>query len=332
MPSEDRIAQALAAVQRPRDAFHSAVVAAIEEITAFLAAQRAPVEERAAQEAVRLGAFAAGRIDIDRFSRLLGETQAVDPLRLDGLEHALRVLRSFAQQRDDLVRVRVLPGADLRETVREALAIRGRAFSTAQQIEGLRTGRNGKRTSMQYGTLEFRHWTKAERLIAPPLIVEVAGVDLHAAGLADYLDGAQKIVLLADGPAPAAPLARLVAPHTFVMQTSDAAALARMADYDGPGVAAVLPDGAATFVHDPTRGASLAQRLEIGSLPSPPQRALAGFSVRQQAEDLAWLAELARLASSAQAEVPAAAEEPAVTSADQLAAWLLRQTDLSAVE
>jgi hypothetical protein len=335
MPSDDRVAQALAALKRPRDVFHSAVVAAVEEVNAFLAAQRAPVEERTGQEGVRLGAFASGRIDIDRFSRLVGAAETLDPARVEALEHALRVLKGFAAQEAELYHVRVPEGGDLRDTVRDALAARGRAFSTAQQIETLRTGRNGRRADVEYGTLEFRHWSRAERQVAPPLVVEVAGADLYAAGLAEYMDGTMKIVLLVTGPVAPAPLARLIMPGTFVLQTTSAAALQRLGAFDGPGIAALLPEGAAEFVHDPARGGSLAQRLEVGTLPQVPRRGAGGASAAQQAEQLAWLEELSRLAAlaRAQAEGPATdAAGPAVTPADQLAAWLLRQTDLTAVE
>jgi hypothetical protein len=333
MPSDDRVAQALAALKRPRDVFHSSVVSAIEEVNTFLAAQRAPAGDRASQEAVRLGAFASARIDIDRFSRLIGETETLDPARLEGLDHALRVLKGFAGEGDDLYHVRVPAGGDLRDMIRDALAVRGRAFNTAQQIEALRTGRNGRRGGVEYGTLEFRHWSRAERLLAPPLVVEVEGEDVYAAGLAEYMDGAQKIVLVVHGPAAPAPLVRLVTPKTFVMQTTDAASVRRLAEFDGPGIAAVLPDGAAEFVHDPSRGESLGQRLKVTRLPGAASRRQAGAgSQAQQVDQLAWLAELARLATLAQPAPADEPQEPAVTPADQLAAWLLRQTDLSAVE
>lgn len=331
MPSEDRIELALAALKRPRDAFHSAVVTAVEEVTAFLAAQRTPAEARATLESERLGAFGAGHIDIDRFSRLLDRTQVLEPARLEGLEHALRVLRGFAGQGDELYCVRLQTGADLRDAVRDALAARGRAFSTAQLIDVLRTGGKGRRGAVEYGTLDFRHWSRAERALAPPFVVEVAGADLHPAGLAEYLDGAQKIVLLVDGPAAPAPLVRLIAPRTFVLQATDPAALARLAAFDGPGIAALMPEGSATFVHDPSRGESLAQRLEVGELPQPSPRAQPGGTVRQQTEELAWLRELAQLATLTRAAPADQPPEPAVTPADQLAAWLLRKTDLTGV-
>jgi hypothetical protein len=336
MPSEDRSAQALTALARPREAFRSAVVAAIDEMNVFLAGQRAPAALRASQEAVRLGAFADGRIDVERFSGLVGAAETLDSARLDALDHALRVLKGFAAQDEELFHVRVRRGADLRDSIRDALATRGRAFNTAHQVDILRTGRAGLHVELEYGTLDFRHWTRAERLIAPPLVVEVHGADVHVAGLAEYLDGAQKIVLVIDGPVAPAVLARLIAPHTFVMQTADAAAVERLAGFAGPGIAAVLEDAAtcALFVHDPSAGSGLAERLRIDALPEKPRRRSAGASQRQQAEELAWLTELSHLAAVVAASAAGAEEDagPAVTPADQLAAWLLRQTDLSAAE
>jgi hypothetical protein len=336
MQSDDRAARALAALERPREVFRSAVVAAIEEVTVFLAAQRAPVAQRTEQEAVRLGVFAAGHFDVERFSRVVGTVEAMEPARLDALEHALRIMRSFAAQGEDLFRVRVRRGADLRDTVRDALSARGRAFNTAHQIELLRTGRTATPVELEYGTLDFRHWNRTERTLAPPLVVEVNGADVSAGALSEYLDGMQKLVLVIDGVVAPAPLARLIAPHTFVMQTTDAGAVARLAAFDGPGIVAVMPESAkvALFAHDPAAGAALAQRLTVDELPDRPKRAVAGGSARQQAEDLAWLAELRALAAAqTQAAGPAAAEAAAaVTPADQLAAWLLQQAELPAVE
>jgi hypothetical protein len=333
MPSDELCMQALAALARPRNTFQSAVVAAVDELTVFLAEQRAPLAERASQEAVRLGAFGADRLDSDRFSRIVAAADVLDDGRLQQLGHALRVLRSFAAQGDELHRITMRRGADLRDTVRDALAARGRAFNTAHQIEILRTGRSGLSINLEYGTLDFRHWTRAERLLAPPLVIQLNGGDLQPIGLAEYMDGAQKIVLVVDGAAPPAPLSRLIAPHTFVLQATDAAGLDRFAAFDGPGIAAILPQGCAVFTHDPARGTTLAQRLTVASVPAPSRRGVGGGSARQQAEELAWLEELARYAAlPAQGVDETAAEAPAVAPADQLAAWLLRQAELTGVE
>ena len=40
-----------------------------------------------------------------------------------------------------------------------------------------------------FNAAEFRAWNKAERRFAPPLVVEVAGVDLHPGALLDFADG-----------------------------------------------------------------------------------------------------------------------------------------------
>jgi hypothetical protein len=344
MPSEDRSAQALAALARPREAFESALTDAVAELRALIAEQRAPRDLRAAQESARLGAFAAGSFDAARFSALVAAPQAMDAARVDRLEQALAVLTLFAAQGDELFHVRVQRGEDLRDTVRGALAARGRVFNAAHQVELLRSGRNAPQPatyrqvdgpvayrqwslapSESSGLLTFRDWSRVEKSIAPPLLVEVSGADVQVGGLAEYLEGAQKIVLVVDGPAAPAPLARLITPDTFVMQTTDPAAVRGLADFDGPGIAAVLPDGCARFVHDPTRGRSLARRLVVEFMPDAPARRVAGSSARRQAEELAWLAELTSLAAAAAAVEPAAAvdTDAAAAPADQLAGWLL---------
>jgi len=330
MPSDHRT-RAIEALEAPRQAFRAALVAAIEELSTLLAEQRAPAESRAGQEAVRLGAFAAGRIDVERFSSLVTATTLLEPHQVDVLDKALRILRGFAAQGDELFTLQVRRGTDLRDAIRDALAARGRAFNTAHQVEILRAGR-GVHVELEYGTMDFRSWTRRERMIAPPLVVEVNGADLQPAALAEYMDGAQKIVLLVDGRASPAPLARLVAPSTFVMQTSDASAVRQLSAFPGPGVAAVFqdPKDVALFVHDPAAGRRLADRLKVTQLPERPKGRVAGISTKAQAEELAWLAELQALAAaSAEARVAGDANvstEPEVTPVDRLAAWLLSQS------
>ena len=48
-----------------------------------LAVQRAPADEHIARETVRLGSFAAGRIDVERFTGIVGRAAAVAPATLD---------------------------------------------------------------------------------------------------------------------------------------------------------------------------------------------------------------------------------------------------------
>jgi hypothetical protein len=274
-----------------------------------------------------LGDFAAHHIDAARFAELTGTAEALDWMRVGRLEQAEDVLAEFVGRGDELYRVVVMPGADLRDAVRDALAQRGRIFNAAHAVELLRAGAALRAPVGE--ALDFRDWTKVQRTIAPPLIVDVAGADLQVDGLGEYLDGTQKIALLVHGPAAPAPLARLIAPATFVLQTNRVADLALLADVPGAGIAAVLPDGCARFIHDPRRGAQLRQRLHAEFIPEPPTVAVAGGSLRQQVQDLAWLGELVRVAAASAPTTNGAAEPaPAAAPADRLAAWLLSQTDL----
>jgi hypothetical protein len=162
-------------------------------------------------------------------------------------------------------------------------------------------------------------------------VVAVDGKDLKAAGLADFMDGAQKIVLVASGESTPVPLVRLITPGTFVAQTTSSADLDRLASWDGPGIVAVVPDTAACFVHDPGRGTAASERLKITRMPEDRRRKpVGGVSVKQQSEELLQLKTL----GAAQG-----AEEPAVAVAagsndpvDKLAAWLLTQADLTDIE
>ena len=166
--------------------------------------------------------------------------------------------------------------------------------------------------------------------MAPPLVVEVDGADLRPAGLGDYLEGRQAIVLLVRKPAPPAALARLVLPGTLVVQATDTDALEGLADWDGPAVIAVVPEGAATFTYLPEPAPG---ELSVGSLPEDPPKPVGGLSVARQETEL----ELLKLFQGAAAgRVVAAAgggaEAEAADPADKLAAWLLRQATIPAPE
>ena len=324
MPFEERTRDALAVLARPRGLFESALIEAIDELNAFILEQREPTDNRAALEAGRLGAFAHDRIDVSRFAAVSGSSVSIDAARVERLEAALQQLRAYAAQHEGMYSLRVPPGADLRDAVRDGIAARGTIFNIAHQVQLLRTGAAGQE---RHSALGFRQWSRLEKSIAPPLVVTVNGADVQASGLAEYMDGSQKIVLLVDGTAAPAPLVRLIAPRTFVLQTSDIAELQRFAAYDGPGIAAVLPDTCARFCHDPARGSTLAQRLDVSFLPDAPQRGTAGGSARQQAEEMAWLSELWQLARATAAAPQPPATDGDAAPADQLAAWLLNQTE-----
>lgn len=331
MQSDDRMTTALAALHRPREAFNAALTSAIDELHTFLADQSAPVDEHVAQEAARLGQFAAGRIDIDRFAALVSRGASVSPAALARIRRIHKLLTALRAQDDSLYYVRMERGSDLRDTIRDALAARGRMFNAARHVELLRAGAEINEPD---DALCFSRWLRSERLLAPPLVVEVEGSDLMADGLSEYLDGAVKIVLLVNGPSPAAPLARLIAPNTYVMQTTDAAAVTSLGDFQGAGIAGVLPDGCAQFTHDPARGGRLSQRLHVDPIPDASPRAIGRYTARRQTEEENWLRELAQLADMVRAEqlthaerVPAGAEP-----ADQLAGWLLRAATIDTAD
>jgi hypothetical protein len=337
MPCDPRTAQALEALAGPRAAFHSAVAAAVGEVGAYLAARRgASADGRVRRTADELGAFAAGRIDVERFSTLLSREDGLDPLTLARVERAHQTLVRLVEGGDALYCARVPAGGDLRDTVGEALARVGRAFSAARAVETVRSGRPAaKDLDESAAGFAFRRWNRAEKRIAPPLVVEVAGADLQVGGLAEFLDGAQKIVLLISGEAPPAPLARLITPGVLVMQSADPGDLARVASTSGPAIAALVPEGAARFVHTP--GAEhLWARIEVQQLPDDePRGSLGALSAFQRTEELGQLRALVTAPPApAEAEPPQAeastpagrAVEPSPPDpADRLASWLLSQ-------
>ena len=370
MPSETRSAGAAAGAEtrpaptlprlpapllaRPRERFSSALALLLEQVRGLLAEHDAVADPAGGEEASALGGFADGRIDPARFAALFAGTPAVDDATASGLRGVFEVLSGLSGRLESLVGPRIELGETLRDCVDRALAEVGRAFAAARAVARLRSGSAqaaGGRGPAEaarpglapIGAFPFRLWSRAERDLAPPLVIELDGADLAADALAEFLDGAVKLVLVVRGPAPPAPLVRLVTPGVFVAQADDPAQLAGLADWPGPAVVALLPPGGATFVHAPARGAALAERLSIGSLPADPQLApLDGRSVRQQADELAQLRALAEAAAarpsampappSVDGAVPAAAAATPLAAADPaeaLAAWLVDQADLA---
>lgn len=340
MPSEERTTHTPAvpeALAGARDGFRAAVAAAAEQVRGFIATHSGRADgagERAARE---LGPFAAGRIDLKRFGALFTGAQPLDARSLELLGRAHGVLAEVAAAGDELFATTVPAGADLRERATAALTRAGRAFGAARVVELVRGGRfHGAEHESYLEAFPPALWTRAERLLAPPLVVAVGGADLQVGGLAELLQGAQKIVLLVKAPAPPAALIRLITPGTFVLQALEAGALGALAGVAGPAVAAVIPGGVA-FVHDPAAGPTLPTRLSVGELPAEaPRAALGPYSLGQQLEELHQLAALAHVvvaptgaAAGATGAIPGVSAGPA-TTADRLAAWLLQQSALPA--
>ena len=350
MPSDGRIKLALESVQRPREAFHSAVAVTVDQVRSFLEARQPPEGSASDHVATELGPFAAGRIDAKRFSSLVSEPDSEEIVQLAPLERALAALRAVSQRGDDLFTVRLEPGESLSDRVARALAEAGRAFGAARVIRLARSDRyDPEQHATLLDTFPFQLWSASERGIAPPLVVEVDGADLLVAGLADFLDGSQKLVLVVRDASPPAPLVRLITPGVLVLQTADPADLDRLSRTPGPAVAALVSEEAAHFLHEPVTNGR-APLLEVRRMPEEePRRALGSISAFQQTEELRHLVALASLAAAA-----AGAAAPSVTAgaapgigppaagaqdgtapmdpANKLAAWLLSQADLSDLE
>jgi len=302
MPSDGRIKLALESVQRSREAFHSAVAVTVDQVRSFLEARQPPEGSASDHVATELGPFAAGRIDAKRFSSLVSEPDSEDVVQLAPLERALAALRTVSQRGDDLFTVRMERGEILSDRVARALAEAGRAFGAARVIRLARSDRyEPEQHAALLDSFPFQRWSASEREIAPPLVVEVDGADLLVAGLADFLDGSQKLVLVVRDPSPPAPLVRLITPGVLVLQTTDPADLDRLLRTPGPAVAALVSEEAAHFLHEPATNGK-APLLEVTRMPEEkPRWSLGCISAFQQTEELRHLAALASRPAAASA-------------------------------
>ena len=339
MPSDhttdERALRALEVLEKARENYQSALVTTSEELRGLLDAGSASAEARAERTAAELGAFAVGHIDIERFAAFQKTGEAVAVTDAPRLEAAARTLRSLLEHGSALHFVGVDSGSDLRDAVRQALGRAGRAFGAARTVE---LARSGKYDDAVHGSWTDSFppelWNSRERQLAPPLVVEVDGVDLRPAALTDYLDGGQKIVLVVRGPAPPAALARLITPGLLVLQTEDPEELDVVAEAEGPAIAAVVSGDACRFVHVPAADGGKG-RLVVHHMPeAEPKRALGTISVRQQTEALRHLSALAAGwgLTTPEAKGPsgdgATAPVSEASAADSLAAWILRQADI----
>ncbi len=331
MPSDPRVAKALEALRQPTAEFRAAVQGALVQAESLLAAQSSNPEASAARAVRELGEFGAGRVSPERFAGLFSKAQPLDPASREALERAVSILRAVAREGDSLFTAEVMPGRPLGTTIDHALEVAGRAFGSIIVSELVRGGRYvpAEHDRLLDGA-EFRAWNRAERRFAPPLVIEVNGADLHAGALLDFADGREKLVLVVRGEAPPAALVRCVTPGTFVLQTVDGAGLELLAGFEGPAIAALVPEGAAVFLHDPRKGAEPWQRLSLMPLPEAPKKAIGGASAWQMNEDLKMLKDLARTPFAVpgvqgQKAAPAMGASDAV---DRLATWLIDSAGL----
>jgi len=312
----------------PQQEFRARIAAQIRLAETFLHENRSTDEEKASLAGHRLGAFAGGRINAGRFAGLLTAGHRTDPTTLARVDEAAAMLITLSERIEDLTKIDVAPRESLHAAVARALREIGYVFGAARIIELARTERLVESEHGRYlRGLPFAMWSPAERAVTPAIRVRVRGEDLQVAGLADFLDGGLKLVLKVDGVCPPAALARLATPGVYVAQAASRAELDDFMTFDGPAVAAMVPDGAALFTHDPRRGEHTWQRFCVTAMPRAPRRALGGMSPFQQKEDLALLAEL-----SSEPTFPApekGAEDALPDPTDQLASWLLGQAGLN---
>lgn len=336
MPSDERVQRALDAVGERREAFLSAVKVAVDQVESYLATHGDDEDAKPARAASELGQFAVGRIDPRRFAALSGREEALDGGSREVLTEALDVLRSVVGKRDENFLLAVEEGDALVERIEAALALSGRAFGAAEAVERVRAGGDPQAARQTFkGGNPTERWNRSERELAPPLVVRAPGSVLDVDGLGRILEGNLQIVLVVDGPAPPAALASLVTPGVLVLQTHEAEELSRLASAAGPAIAALVPEGCATFVHDPAGGRALAERLSVGDLPDAGTvRLLGTISKWRQLEALAQLQALKEAAEAVPVSLPSSngtsgrtAEEPA--PADRLAAWLLDRANLA---
>ncbi len=341
MPFDQRVEELLRRFARQRTAFLGAIGSTIDQVRTYLGVHATGNGTRARVVQAELGAFAHDRIDFDRFASLFADREVVDPVAFEIMEQALTTLSNLAAMGDHLFVVKVEPGQGLGGTVGRALSEIGRAFGAARVFELSRTGQyRYSAHARDLGSFPFASWNRTERRMAPPVFVEVAGADVHASGLSEYLDGAQKVVLVVDGECAPAPLVRLITPQVFVTQCGDGGDLERFAAWDGPGVAAIVPESAALFAHDPAAGSRPYDRMTLVRLPErSPRSPIGGLSVAQQVEELDQLRALAERPTVSDSglgppgtDVERVAAQPPVDPVDKLAAWLLRQADLADVE
>jgi hypothetical protein len=327
MPSDLRIQAALDAVRPSIDAYRSTVVAARERVQSLLAIDTSDGVSRARLE---LGSFGASRIDVSLFAEL-ARGAALDSQSRDVLQRTCALLDEIIAAGDDAFVLDVAPGSSLIDDTADRLAVLGRAFGAVHVADSVRSGRFDARYERFLDRYSFEWWSRAERSVAPPLVISVNGAALHASGLADLLDGRVRLVLVIRGPSSPVPLVRLVTPGTLVLQTSDLVELARIRGCDAPVVAALVGSEAASFIHDPRGGVALWQRLTITRrAPTSVTKTIGGFSPRQQADEIAQLDALAERPRLPDVTIGAASVTEAGDPAERLAAWLLAEAGLSA--
>jgi hypothetical protein len=318
MPSDPRTQLAIEALAEPCTRFRVAVESARDQMRAYIAAHRPESDGRTNDATLELGSFASGRIDTGRFASVFSVKGNVGYEVIARIERCIAVLDDLLSRGEALFIIDVPRGSNAGVCAANAYATAGRAFGAVLAFQAAKTG--NYRDDQHDKLLEsfaFDRWNRSERLMSPPLVIEIDGDDFTGDQLAGFIDGNARIIVVVRGASSPAPLARLITPGVLVIQSVAADALSMLAGFEGPVVASLVPGGAATFVHDPRRGSALKDRLVVETMPELPSRAVGRRSVWQQREEIAQLSLLAKLAAEENAQV------------DTLANWLMQAGGLS---
>ncbi|MEE4216857.1 MAG: hypothetical protein V2I48_04560, partial [Xanthomonadales bacterium] len=222
MPSEDRSKIALESIRPRLELFHSAIAVTTEEIRGLLSGSG----ESRDDQSIALGHFAKGHVDVERFSAFSKKSSRVDTEAEKPIRAARDVLNRLLHESDELFVLRLAEGDNLATLVDHRLAVIGLAFAAAHVVDLAKRGKyRDEEHSLMLEGLRWANWSRAERALAPGLIVELPGTEFVPAQLAPYLDAGMKIVFVVDGDAPAAAMARLVTPGVFVQQAIGDASL-----------------------------------------------------------------------------------------------------------
>jgi hypothetical protein len=321
MPSEERKGIALDAVRSRIELFNSAVAKTTDDVRGLLAGTGDAEEDQTAA----LGFFASGKVNVELFSSFTQQSARIDPAAEAPVRSAQEVLTDLLARGDELFVLTVQEGEDLAARLGERLAVIGRAFAAAHVVELATRGefREDEHAAL-LDRFPFAKWSRSERALAPGLIIELSGAEFTPATVVPFLDAGVKIVFDIEGDAPAAALSRVISPGVFVQQQTGDEPLEAFAAFDGAAVAALLPDHAASFVHDPSAGETTYERFVSLAFPKEVRkRSIGGISPAQQAQDYALLETLS--------VIPALSGDTAADPAGKLSAWLLSQADLASV-
>ena len=319
MPFEERRAIALESVRPRIEQFHSALAITAEQVRGLLAGSN----DTETDQNESLGHFAKGKMDMDRFESFTQKAPRMEADAEAPIRAAQEVLKSLLAEGDDLFIIKGVEGRGLGHQLSVRLAHIGRAFAAARVVDMAKNG--AYKEEKHAKTLErfpYAVWNSSERALAPALVVEVSGADFKPSAIVPLLDTNMKVVFNIRDDAPAAALSRVISPKVFVQQETGSESLDAFKAYKGIAVAALLPDTAVSFVHDPSAGSTTYERFVSITFPNEVRkRPIGGISPAQQAEDYTLLESLS--------VPPEIAGEAPTDPAGKLSAWLLSQTDLS---